>query len=149
MPGLLIIMGILFGLFFIYLSIAFSLAPFIILHERSGIINGFGRSVSLITGNWWATLGLLIVLYLIIFALSIALSIPWFVVFSIYSAHLVDAAQSGGTNIVMRVMLIISFLLNHLSSLFSSIVFIALTFKYFSIVEKKEGRALLQKVESL
>ena len=65
--GIALIVGIA-TLFFIipgiYVGIAFSLVPVIIVLEESSFSESLGRSSRLISGHWWLTLGLILILYL-------------------------------------------------------------------------------------
>ncbi|MBG8555378.1 hypothetical protein [Hymenobacter guriensis] len=60
----------------IYLAVGLSLTWTILVMEDRGITESFSRSLHLVKGKWWSTLGLLVIMYLIVLILSAIFGIP-------------------------------------------------------------------------
>lgn len=130
----------------IWIFVALSLGFMAHAVERTGATGSLSRSYNLVSGNWWSTFGLLIVVYLIITVISYALLLPFTI---ISSAVLVGTISEPGTGTplwygtFMGVMT--SFQMG--VAMFTYPVFAsALALKYFSLVEKKEGVGLQRKL---
>jgi hypothetical protein len=129
----------------IYVAIAFSLVPIVIAVENVGFGTATGRSSGLISGHWWFTFGLLFVISLIQFMFSFILQAP------VFALTIALPLVSGDPELVTESFWLIRLLsgISEISSFFYAFYTIALTFHYYSLVEKKEASGLLSKIEAL
>lgn len=129
----------------IYLSIALSLIFIVRLEEGLGFIDAIRRCTKLISGNWWFTFGLIIVVGIVQSFLGFILYMPNYIVTFFVAFTGIDSESSGFN----RTLYIISSIISSLSVLFYSISTIAIAFHYYNIVERKEAPGLLQQIEEI
>ncbi|MFN8353879.1 MAG: hypothetical protein U0Y10_05525 [Spirosomataceae bacterium] len=142
----LIIAAIGFILFLIpgfYLVVVFSLVNMIIIREGTGVFDSIGRAFRLISGKWWSTFGLICIIGICIWMITIAISIPLGIVSALQSYK---SVQSGEVSIGV---LAITSLTQVFSNLATAILHIALGFQYFNLVEKKDGLGLQQQINQI
>ena len=132
----------------IYLAIALSLILAIMIFEEEGISVAFNRSFKLIKTKWWFTFGVFIVAGIIIYILSILISIPSMAMglksmfFNLKQTHNPAMNFSVGFYVV-------SSITNLISQFFTVIPLIITCFLYFSFVEEKEKPSLLEKIDQI
>lgn len=138
--GLVCILSIfLFGLG-IYLMVVLSLFLVVMVREETGFVDTIERCFYLIKGNWWATLGLMIVAGIIQTVIGWLAAIPLGAVM-ILRGLLVPGAESDA-------LLIISNTITTLLTTFTyCISVLAIGFQYFNLVEEKDGVGLMEQVE--
>ena len=129
----------------IYVSIAFCLMPVIIVIEDSSFSESIGRSSRLISGHWWFTLGLFIVLYIILVVISVVLTVPTYILSFVSAISSSDPRTFMQTDWKFK----LATSLSGVSHLFYSFFTTALTFHYFSLKEKKEATGLFEKIDSM
>ncbi len=129
----------------IYLSIGLSLLAIVAVHERPGLGKSISRSLKLIKGYWWFTLGVIILATLVSYVLQMILQMP-FMLMGVAAGINMKSAPSAG--MIMNLSGILSVVLN-LGTLFYAIIFVALNIHYFSQREKKEATGLQQQIEQL
>jgi hypothetical protein len=126
----------------IYLSIVFSLFLIIMVREETGVIETIERCFYLIKGNWWATLGLLLIAGIIqgFFA--------WLTALPFGAVMLMRGLQVPGAE--NEIVLVAS---NTLATVLTTFTYcistLALGFQYFNLVEEKDGIGLLEQVEQI
>lgn len=138
----------------IYVAIVLSLGAAIIVFEQSNPIDAFGRAFKLISGKWWSTFGILIVMGIIGYIISMFFSIPRFILVGIEAFTTV---QDGGELDPLTLMSNTNQALNILFSLFETfgqillytLIYIAVAFQYFNLVERRESRGLVAKIEQM
>ncbi len=128
----------------VYLAIVIALVPMVRVQERTGFFASVRRSAKLVSGSWWLTLGLLFLMAIIVGMMGSVLALPSAGVTFLAVLHSIDAS-----NHLFKGLFIITGILQQLTSLFSTAIFIAVGFHYFSQAEKKEGHGLLMKVEEI
>jgi hypothetical protein len=135
--------------FFFYLMVGTSLVFVIRGFESKGFFESFGRSLNLIRGKWWSTFGLFMVFYLIISIISSMFFMPWYMTKIVSSLHDVSEGRTvtnAGTDWFGIVSIAFQYLASYLLGVLPQI---ALIFQYFNLVERKESRGLMEKMESL
>lgn len=139
--GFLICIGSLFCLIpGIYLSIVFSLVIPIMVIENASFGYAFNRSFKLISGNWWFTFGVLIVVSLIVGIANNVAGIP---------LGIIPVVSKFVSNVNITTPLIIFFsVLRNLLFVTYSIMSIAVTLCYFDLTEQKEGTGLMSRIEN-
>ncbi len=129
----------------VYLSIALSLIFIVRLEEGLGFFEAVRRCTKLISGNWWFTFGVILVVGFIQGFLGGILYIPNYIV-TIFIAFTGADSESGSFN---RILYIISSILTSLSVLLYVISTIAIAFQYYNLVERKEAPGLLQQIDEI
>ena len=117
--------------------------------ERINVFSATGRLFKLAAGKWLSTVGLVIVVSVIHFVMSIAFAIPMYIIMFMNTMHSLESEMpvepSFGLN---GILLTLSTGFSMLGSFaLYSILFIALTFQYFNLLEKKEAKGLLERME--
>ena len=134
---------------FVYVVVSLSLL-FIRAHEKIGFFEAMNRCFILIRDKWWSTFGLLIILSLIQSTIASMFLLPWYFNFFMTMMHSLDGSpvqepsfiQELINNIFMTLYFVVSFLLY-------SLPLIALAFQYFNLVELKEAKGLLSRIDSI
>jgi len=115
----------------IYLAVRWTLTVAAMMAEDIGPIRGLGRSWNLVSGSWWRTLGILLIVGILQTIISYGLFILFGVIAALFSTGDFQAAvvQVGGTL---------------LTALVSPITTIAITLLYFDLRVRNEGLDLDQ-----
>ena len=129
----------------IYLSIALSLIFIIRLEEEISFFDAVSRSIKIISGNWWFTFGLILVVGIIQGFLSFILYVPNYIVMIFMTFAGIDST-TGETG---RILFILSSIVASLGVLTYSISTIAIAFQYYNLVERKEAPGLIQQIENI
>ena len=146
--GIFIVLVLAFLLLFIpgvYMFVILSILPFVRLYEGGSFFSSLSRSRQLVSGHWWPTLGLILVLSIIDMVCSFILDLPRTILGIIVLLGGDHTAGLGEHPFLTAILTLIS----SLGYFTSAIVVIGITFQFFSLVEKKEAAGLLDKVESL
>ncbi len=128
----------------IYFAIVMALVPMIRVQERTGFFSAIRRSMKLISGSWWFTLGLLFLMAIIVGMMASMMALP-----SIGVTFFAMIHKADGSNYFIKALFIVTGILQQLTSMFNVVVLMAIGFNYFSLAEKKEGHGLLRKVEEI
>ena len=138
---------LLFAIPGIYLAVALSIILAVRMVERKGYFESIRRCTALMTGHWWSTLGLMIVMSLLVTGIGWMLSIPQYVVMSMYA---LTTADSGSYSNAYRLALIITTIIQSFgTNLLNSILIVAVTLNYFNLVERKEGVGAMARIEEI
>lgn len=135
---------------FVYIVVALSLLFIVRAWEKTGFFEAASRCFMLIRDKWWSTFGLLFVASIIQSTIASVFLIPWYINFFITMLHSIEGGPVSQpsflseliNNIFMTLYFIISFLLY-------SIPLLALAFQYFNLVELKEAKGLLTRIDSI
>jgi hypothetical protein len=131
-----------------YLAIANSLVILVRGFENKGFFDCFRRSMFLTYGKWWSTFGLLIVFGLIVSITSSLVAIPWSISNTVNNLHDISDGElsSRGTDWFGIISNTLSYLFQYLLGVLPQI---ALIFQYFNLVEMKESKGLIEKMETI
>ncbi|TRX61225.1 hypothetical protein FNH22_03990 [Fulvivirga sp. M361] len=133
----------------IYMIITFSLLFVVRAYERVSFLKAIFRCFELIKGKWWSTFGVFFVTSFVQSLISSIFFIPWYVIFIIQMLHETGATEFGEPGIIAQIIGAASLLLYLVTSyLLYCIPLIAIAFQYFNLVERKESRGLMAKIES-
>jgi len=116
----------------VYLAVRWSLVVAAMMAEDIGPIRGLGRSWNLVSGSWWRTFGILLIVTILQGIITYALYILFGVIAALFSTtgdFQAAVVQVGGTL---------------LSAVVSPITTIAVTLLYFDLRVRKEGLDLDQ-----
>ena len=130
----------------IYVSVALMIIYIVGLNEDKGFFDSLSRSFYLVKNKWWFTFGLLIVLSLIQGFLGFLFQVPQYIAMFIIAFNSVDG---NGTDSITEIILIVTTIISTLNFIFYAISLVGIAFHYFSLVEQKEAKGLLDKIESI
>jgi hypothetical protein len=126
----------------VYLSFALSLAWTVQVLEDTTLSQSFRRSIYLIKNHWWSTLGLIIVMSIIVALINTVFQLPYLLTFfgrllqwDFLTSDVLTVASTMLASVGQMVLY--------------SLIFLALLFQYFNLVEQKEGLGLRNLVASL
>jgi hypothetical protein len=127
----------------IYLSIVLSIIYIVRLREKLGFFESVSRCRQLVSGNWWFTFALMLILVVIQVFIGFIFSIPEYIRLFIGFLHMQNETPAFGA------IMIITQIISSFGYIFNSILVIGLAFHYYSLVEKKEAVGLLEKLNSI
>lgn len=131
----------------IFFMVAFSLTMVTIVVEKSGILQAMSRSFELISGHWWFTLGLVLIMALIQGMLTFVFYIPEFTLMLLSDLHSAGESQLSSN---LRIGLFFTSILSSVGYYFlEAIPAIALGFHYFNLVERKEAAGLMKRIDQI
>ena len=123
----------------IYLAFALAFVSAILIFEEISISKSISRSISLIGGKWWSTFGLILVMTIVAGLMQIVFTIPTYIIAIPKALHGNLMVFDAGTMIAEAIGAIGTTLLYPL-------IFIAIAFQYFNLVERKENQGLKQQI---
>jgi hypothetical protein len=118
----------------IYLGVLLSPILIIALFENLDYAEAFERCRMLLSGYWWYTFGLLLVVIIIQTILMMAISFP----INIVSQAFMGPA-SGALTKSSQIILIVSSIISSVNYFLYSIPMITVAFHYFNLMQRKEG----------
>ncbi len=130
----------------IYVGVALVIIYIVGINENKGFFNAVSRCFYLIKNKWWFTFGLVIVLGIIQGFMGFLFQIPQYLAMFFVAFNSFDGS---GMNSTTEMIFIITTIISSLNFLFYSISFVGLAFHYFSLVEQKEAKGLLSKIETI
>ena len=155
--GNLLLVGIIsiVGIFFfvipgVYLGVVLSLCAPIIMFEEKDPISAIGRAFTLIKEHWWSTLGLIVVSAILGGLINYIFSIPQMIVYGIMAFNTASGTQVMDPPAYINVINVVFAALNTIGSIISySIIYLALSFQYFNIIERRESRGLMRRIDHM
>lgn len=146
--GASIVVGLIVGIAFlfcvipgVYLWPMLSLVMPIIMIENGEFGYAMSRSFSLVKDNYWMTLGVLFIMLIIILAGNMIFTVP-ITIFTIGSLFTTGHKLSYTGSIL-------ALIASHVCMVFYMLISIAVTLNYYSLVEKKEGAGLMERINSI
>jgi len=133
-------------LIFTYFMVTFSIVPAIRVYENTGFFRSVKRSMSLMYGFWWKTFGLyniigILILFLCWTPMILALMITGFTDMNYFNIM--------ENNFFEYLIPVFSFLYFSIYLTIFSLIIISSNIQYLNIIEHKEGKSLLDKVDKL
>lgn len=129
-----------------FLYIKISLVYIITIYENAGVIASIQRSFYLTKNKWWFTFGLVLVLSLIQGFMGFVFQIPQYIITFVTMFNSMDGTGVDG---VTEIIILITSIISTLQYLLYAISFIGIAFYYFSLVEQKEAKGLIEKIDSI
>lgn len=140
---ILLFVGILY--FIVGSSLVFIISSF----EGVGFGTAIGRSFKLVKSNWWSTFGLILVAGFIRNVISSIFFIPWYASFIVGMLSSVESGQFQEPSLAMEIFNYVTLLMYMIvNTVLFCLPLIVIAFQYFSLVEKKEAKGLMHKIES-
>lgn len=131
----------------IYLYISSCFVIIIMMYEGKSFGKSFKRSFSLAHYQWWSIFLLILVLYFILYIVSLVFNIPVMLIKATYTLNSLSTDSDG--TIIKYVLIAITMLSTLAWGFLTCVMYIALSFKYFSIIEKKENPRLLSDISMM
>ena len=125
----------------IYLMVVFAPVNFIFIIEDLSFGNAYSRCFYLIKENFWNSLGLYLVVYLI-YAFSSG-------VIGVGTSVIAGFAAYFTTKDIAATVRIVSGILSVFQQVFYIIFSVSIALQYFNLVEQKDGAGLLRRIENL
>jgi len=147
--SILALFAILIGLVFfiipgIYLAVCFQLYLMVVIREKTSATDSLSRSRKLVDGKWWSTFGLVMIMSIIAGIISIVFQFP------VLLATILTTLGLGNGIAGSPVVLIIASIISIVGSNFvNGLVWIAVGFQYYNLVERRDGSGLRSEIESL
>jgi len=137
-------LGIMFLVIIIYLSyITYN-------NEDIGIIGATNRVFKLLKGNWFDTLGLFIVAWIMTIVLNIIFSLPNMIMTSIGVFHSIESKDTIQLSLSEELLFGFTAFISSTGGFFVSIILmLVMIFQYYSLVEKREAHGLLNRIEEM
>lgn len=137
------IIGIVGFVIMFYYFVMYSLSPAIVAYEGIGAWEALGRAKFLIKDKWWSTFGLIMIIGIINSFVAMIFGAPAMIV------TFMKVLKVGG-GISGNVPLIITTVISTVGQVVvSSLTYVALSFQYFNLVEKREGNGLKMLIEGI
>lgn len=138
----------------VYFAVTMSLGSAAIVFEGNNPIDAIGRCFRLIAGKWWSTFGILFVMGILAAIINQFFSLPRAIFFVVKGA--IGMSDSGDLSTLMEMSttdqllnIVFSALETFGSIVTGSLLFIAIAFQYFNLVERKDSKGLLSQIESM
>jgi hypothetical protein len=137
------IIGIVGFIVIFYFAIMYSLTSAIVAFEGMGAWEALGRAKFLIKDKWWSTFGLIMIISIINSFIAMIFGAPAMVV------TFMKVLKVGG-GISGNVPLIVTTMISTVGQVVvSSLTYIAISFQYFNLVEKRKGNGLKMLIEGI
>jgi hypothetical protein len=128
----------------VYIGVALQFFMIITIREKLPAIDALKRSQRLIEGKWWSTFGLLMIMSIVAAVIAIVFQLPVFVTTIFSSLGIArDWANMSAFLIGGNIISIVG------STIVQGLVWVALAFQYYNLVERSEGSSLLAEIEAL
>ncbi len=128
-----------------YFAVILSLIFPMRMREPIGVWAATGRCFKLVKNNWWATFAVLFVAFLIYLVLSIAVGLPYYMLY--FSGGFMTL--EGGGPPVSGLLVALSVVASVGGALLYSVPLTATAFQYFSLVERKERTGLMGRIDAV
>jgi len=137
------------GLGLMYIMITLSLIFIIRAYENVGFGTAFSRCFYLIKEKWWSTFGIIFITSIIRGVISSIFFIPWYISFFVQMMHSTQTQTFEDPSLPMQILNYTLLMLYFACGvILYCIPLIAIAFQYFNLVERKEARGLMSKIES-
>ena len=135
----------------IYFMVVLSLGAAIICFEKTNPFTAFSRCFTLIKDKWFSTAGLLLVVGIIVYFITAFFSLPRVVLMGIWTFLSLESGNpSAGMPAYMDSLQILFAVLQSFAGIITySLVYIALAFQYFNLVERRESRGLMTRIGAM
>lgn len=134
-----------------FLGAALSLIFIIVVYEKKGFGHAFQRCFYLTSGNYLSTIGLLFVMSILFFLIALLFGLPVSILNGVEGFLLAtDDVSLRESSFLFRMSFILGQVLNTVGTqLASTVIFIAIGFQYFNLVEKKEAAGLMESIHTI
>jgi hypothetical protein len=132
----------------VYLMFSVSLTYIVRAYEKKGFFESLARSFRLVRDKWWSTFGIIFLLYIVMATISYIFMIPWYVVTLTSELHNTSTEMLDQSAMTWSTMVLFTFY--YLAQMvLGALPNIGIAFQYFNLVEMKEAKGLLGKIDTL
>ncbi|MBD0402969.1 glycerophosphoryl diester phosphodiesterase membrane domain-containing protein [Flammeovirga sp. EKP202] len=132
----------------IYLAIAYAVVVPVLIFEETTMDGALDKSRKLVKGNWWSTLGFLLIFGFISSLVNYVFGFVGGIVTGVEAAS-ITASGSEVADSYTTLMIIVSGFSSLVSPIFTILMQIGTVVLYFSLKEQKEATSLLKEAESM
>ena len=144
-----VIGGILLFCLLMYIGVVYSLVFPIQAFDQKDVFSALTRSLRLIKDKWWSTFGLIIICSVMQTFITYIFMIPWYAVLIAGNLHSLETSALAEPSLVYRIANYTTLSFGFLGGqLLYSFPLLAIAFQYFNLVELKEARGLMNKIET-
>lgn len=141
-------LGILFGVFF--LIVTFYIAYIAYNSENLGLFSSINRTITILRGNWFKTLGLFIIGSFMTSLLNMIFSLPNLILTSIGIWHSIDSQEGVQLSLWEEIFLGFTAFISSTGGFFISIIMmLIMVFQYYSLVEKNDASGLMSRIDAI
>lgn len=134
----------------IYLMVVLSIAPVIRIIERPAVVASISRARRLMSGFWWQTFALTVVLVIILMVFGGLLQAPLYILMFLWTFNNIEAGTMSGSPADDYPLLAIGAAISQALAVSVNIIpMVAFSLHYFNLRERKEAVSLMEKVDSL
>ena len=135
----------------IYFMVVLSLGAAIICFEKTDPFTAFGRCFTLIKDKWFSTAGLVLVVFIIAYLITAFFSLPQVILMGLWALLTLESGNMGvDMPAYIDSLQILFAVLQSFAGLFTySLVYIAIAFQYFNLVERRESRGLMARIGAM
>ncbi|GIV36601.1 MAG: hypothetical protein KatS3mg032_0980 [Cyclobacteriaceae bacterium] len=145
-----ILLGIAAFIFVIYSIIPLSMVFAVQAFEKAGFAKAAGRCFVLAKGKWWSTFGLIFITSMVQSMMASVFFIPWYANFIVTSLHSLEGPAIQNPSLISQLINNVFIVLYFVASfVLYAIPLIAIAFQYFNLMELKEARGLMSRIESM
>lgn len=133
---------------FMYAMVAMCFVYCIRAFEGKGFYDSLRRSFYLIRGKWWSTFGLIFMLSMLVVIITYVFTLPAGIIGVVGAAHRVQekTTEQGIVPTISYVLYALGYIVQ---MLLYALPNLGIAFQYFNLVELKEARGLMDKIESM
>lgn len=147
--ALVVLFGIAAFIFVVYLFVGISLVFYIQVSEDLSFFEAAARSLRLVSGKWWSTFGISLVLSMIGGAISYIFIIPYYIFMFVSVFNNASTGHAMEMSDTFKVVSFIFLTLYYMSQmLLQSLPSLGLVFQYYNLVELKEAKGLMSDIEN-
>lgn len=146
--NILLILGIFIGTFF--MMVAFYISYIAFNTEKLGLFSSLGRTISILKGNWFSTLGLFIVSWLMSSLLNIIFSLPNLILTSLSVFHAATADEGVQLSLGQEIIYgFTAFIASSGGFFISIIIMLIMIFQYYNLVEQSDATGLMGRINAI
>jgi len=127
----------------IYLGISMSFMTFIVMYEKKGVRHALKRTFEIANAKWWWNLLIIIVFSIITGIIGNILGLPFVIIQFLFQFGVLDMQHA---DILYMFSLSGTYVISYITY---TIIFVAIAFQYFSIVEEKEAPDLHDRMSQI
>lgn len=133
----------------IYLMVRWSMVLPLAIIDDKPVMDTFGKSNDLVKGSSWPVFGMLIVLAIISYIISLAITLPAGIIFGVDAFMQFSDPDNLDVNRLFGWKFVLVMIFGAIGSMAGQLVYyVGLAFQYFSLIEAKESRGLLDDIEA-
>ena len=149
-----VVLGILLGIV-AFIFVIYSIVPLTMVFaarafENLNFAQAAVRCFALAKGKWWSTFGLIFIASMVQSMMASVFFIPWYINFIITSLHSLEGSAAQNPSLISQLINNVFIVLYFVASfILYAIPLIAIAFQYFNLIELKESRGLMSRIESM